>query len=81
MLKNIIRLEHSVGNKVYHFLCDNDSPLDHVKEALFQFTKYAGQIEDQMKTQQEQIKKAQEEKQKQQEEQQLEHPKVEAVNG
>lgn len=32
-------------------MCDQDSPLHHVKEALFQFQKYIGQIEDQVKAQ------------------------------
>jgi len=49
MLKNISKLELKVGEKVYQFLCDNDSPLNDVKEALFQFIKYCGQVEDQIK--------------------------------
>jgi hypothetical protein len=52
MLKNIVRLEHKVDNRIFHLLCDNDAPTGHVKEALFQFLKYIGQIEDQAKTQQ-----------------------------
>ena len=55
MLKNINRLEYVIEGKVYHFMCDMDSPLHNVKEALFQFIKYVGSIEDV-------IKKAQEEK-------------------
>lgn len=54
MLKNISRLEHKIGDRVYHLLCDNDSPLNEVKDALFQFLKYVGQIEDAVKAQQEQ---------------------------
>lgn len=56
MQKNICQLEAKVGEKVFHLLCDHDSPLGHVKEALFQFLKYIGQIEDQ-------AKKSEEEKQ------------------
>lgn len=52
MLKNISQLEHKIGDKVYHLFCDQDSPLDHVKEALFQFLKFVGQVEDQVKSQQ-----------------------------
>lgn len=46
MLKNITKLECAVNEKIYQFLCDQDSPIEHVKEALFQFGKYIGQIED-----------------------------------
>lgn len=51
MIKNICRLEHKVGEKIYQLLCDQDSPLGDVKEALFEFTKYVGKIEDQVKAQ------------------------------
>ena len=56
MLKNISRLENKINEKTYQFLCDMDSPLPEVKEALFQFVKYVGQIEDQIKAKQEQEK-------------------------
>lgn len=56
MLKNISRLENKINEKTYQFLCDMDSPLPEVKEALFQFIKYVGQIEDQIKAKQEQEK-------------------------
>jgi hypothetical protein len=46
MLKNITQLEAKVGEKLYHLCCDQDSPIEHVKQALFQFTKYIGQVED-----------------------------------
>jgi len=54
MLKNISKLECVVNEKPYQLLCDMDSPLECVKEALFQFQKYIGQVEDQVKAQQEQ---------------------------
>ena len=56
MLKNISQLESVIEGKVHHFLCDSDSPLTHVKEALFQFQKFVGQIEDNIKSQQEAAK-------------------------
>ncbi len=46
MLKNKTGLECLIGDKVYHFTCDTDSTLSHIKESLFQFMKYIGQIED-----------------------------------
>ncbi len=46
MLKNISRLEAKVGEKLIHLFCDQDTTLDHIKEALFQFSKFIGQIED-----------------------------------
>ena len=52
MIKNLCSLEHTVGDRVYRLLCDNDSPLNDIKEVLFQFQKYIGQIEDQVKAQQ-----------------------------
>lgn len=53
MLKNLAQLEHMIENKVCRFICDNDTPLHIIKESLFQFQKYIGQIEDQAKKQQE----------------------------
>ncbi len=51
MLKNIVKLEFQVAEKIYQFICDNDSPLEHVKEALFQCQKLVGQMEDNAKAQ------------------------------
>ena len=53
MLKNISQLTHKIGEKSYHLLADMDSPLNDVKEAILQFLKYVGQIEDAIKAQQE----------------------------
>jgi hypothetical protein len=50
MHTNISKLHIKLGEKDYIFLCDIDSPLDAVKEALFQFQKYIGQFEDSIKT-------------------------------
>ncbi len=52
MLKNLAQLEHIVENKVCRFICDNDTSIAAAKEALFQFSKYLGQIEDAAKAQQ-----------------------------
>jgi hypothetical protein len=51
ILKNITKLEIEIAGKMYHLLCDQDSPIEHVKESLFQFLKYVGQIEDAIKQQ------------------------------
>ena len=62
MLSNISKLQVQVDNKIYQLLCDSDSPLPSVKEALFQFQKYVGQVEDQIKVNEEANKKVEEEK-------------------
>lgn len=54
MLRNLTQLEHIVENKICRFICDNDTPLNIAKEALFQFQKYIGQIEDMAKKNQQQ---------------------------
>lgn len=59
MLKNLSRLEHVIENKVYHFVCDMDSPLNQIKDSLFQFIKYVGQVEDSLKKQHEEAQKPQ----------------------
>jgi len=51
MLKNIARLEIIIAEKAYHLTCENDSPIEHIKEALFQFQKYIGSVEDNVKAQ------------------------------
>ena len=37
MIKSITRLEHKVGERVYHFLCDQDAPVGEVHDALCAF--------------------------------------------
>ena len=49
MLSQLSKLEYKIADKVYHFMCDQDAPLEHVKECLFQFSKYIGQVEDTIK--------------------------------
>ncbi len=46
MISNKTQLAFTVGSRVYNFLADADSPLNEAKEALFQFIKFIGQIED-----------------------------------
>lgn len=61
MIKNISRLEAIIDGKVCHFTCDCDTSTVIVKEALFQFLKCIGQLEDA-------AAKAQQQKQDQKEE-------------
>lgn len=56
MLKNLVGLECKIEERIVKFICDNDCPISHLKEALFQFQKYIGQIEDMAKAKQEQEK-------------------------
>jgi len=37
MIKSITRLEYKIGDRVYHFLCDQDSPIGEVHDALCAF--------------------------------------------
>jgi hypothetical protein len=60
MIKNLVRLEVMIGDKIYHLTCDPDSPIESLKEALFQFQRHVGQIEDNIKTHQEKLKAEQE---------------------
>ncbi len=53
MLKNCTRLECVVNDKTAHFYCDTDTPLEVAKEMIFQFQRYVGNIEDQVKAAQE----------------------------
>lgn len=53
MLKQVSQLKFIVDGKEHTYMCESDSQLMHCKEALFQFQKYIGQIEDQVKAQQE----------------------------
>ncbi len=69
MLKNMLKLEVKVEGRDYILYFENESPLVCIKEALFQYQKYLGQIEDQIKKQQEQQEQHRiEEEQKKQEE-------------
>lgn len=69
MLKVIAKFEAVVNEKVGHFLLDQDTPLNVAKEMCFQFIKFLGQIEDEVKRKQEEETKAKSEE------------KIEALNG
>jgi len=45
MLKNVARLEHVIGSRIFHFLCDPDSPLNEVRDALAVFNEYVDKVE------------------------------------
>ena len=49
MLKNITRIEHKIGDRLYHLTCDQDSPISEVKDALCQFMGQVTQIENRIK--------------------------------
>ena len=53
MLKNLVQLDHKIGENTYQFLCQNTAPLHEIKDALCQFMKYVGNIEDQVRANQE----------------------------
>jgi hypothetical protein len=56
MLTTSAKLEIKINEKNFQFFTDNDAPLSDVKEALFQFLKYVGQVEDAVKSQQDKAK-------------------------
>jgi len=37
MFKSIVKLEHKIGERIYSFTCDNDSPLGEAHDALAKF--------------------------------------------
>ena len=49
MLKNITRLETTVGEKTGHLYLDNDTPIPVVKEMLVQFLSFVSNIETEAK--------------------------------
>lgn len=60
MIKNMVKLEHTVNGKTYQFLSENDAPLNDVKDALLKVTAYVSRIDDQIKEAQEKMKADQE---------------------
>lgn len=46
MLKNISRLKVEIEGKEHLYMCDQDTTLAHVKEALVKFLNYIGKIEE-----------------------------------
>lgn len=53
MMKNLTGLECKVDDRIIKLICDFDCPTTHLKEALFQFSKFIGQIDDAAKAKQE----------------------------
>lgn len=45
MLKNLTQLETIIEGKTYRLMCETDSPLSHVKDALCQFIHYCQNVE------------------------------------
>ena len=62
MIKNIAKFETEIEDRTYQLLCELDSPIGHAKEFVFQFLKYLGQVEDNLKAQMEELKAKKEEK-------------------
>jgi len=52
MTDNEYKLEYKIGEKSFFFTCDKDSPIGHVKDALFKLIQYVGQVEDKIVVQQ-----------------------------
>jgi hypothetical protein len=52
MLSNLSMLKCKVNGNDYQFLCDCNSPTGEIKEALFQFVKFVGKVEDAANSQQ-----------------------------
>lgn len=74
MFQAIAKLEVIIENKAYHFFCDSNSTIEHVKEALFQIQKIVAGIEDQIRAAQEVAKRAEEEANPSQEAPAIEEP-------
>ncbi len=72
MLKNLSGLECQVEERIINLTCDYDCPIPHLKEAIFQFSKFVGQIEDAAKA-----KQAEENKKNETEQVPIEEPKPE----
>lgn len=51
MLKNVSRFEHKIGDRIYHLICEMDSPIEDVKTALHQFMGHIEFIEKKTKQQ------------------------------
>lgn len=51
-MKNLTTIDIEIADRKYQFMCDPESPLGHVKEALFQLMKRVGKVEDDLLMQQ-----------------------------
>ena len=62
MLKNIVRLESIIQDRIGHFLLDNDCPIEIAEKMILEFLQYIGQIKANVKAQQDAAKAEQENK-------------------
>jgi hypothetical protein len=53
MLKNFHQVEIEIFGKAMKFMCEMGSEFNHIKEGLFQFQKFFGNMEDQTRAQME----------------------------
>ncbi len=44
MFKAIVKLEHKIGERIYSFTCDNDSPLGEAHDALAKFKSHVVEL-------------------------------------
>lgn len=44
MFKSIVKLEHKIGERIYSFTCDNDSPLGEAHDALAKFKSHVVEL-------------------------------------
>ncbi len=51
MLKNLVRLESIVNEKVGHLLLENDCPIEVAEHMLLEFLQYLGKLKEQAKAQ------------------------------
>lgn len=51
MLKILARLEHKIGDRVFHLMCDQDAPIEDVRNALFHFSQHLATVETNAKNQ------------------------------
>jgi len=70
MIKNLAGLECKIENEIIKVICGSQCPLTHLKEAMFQFLKHIGQIEDA-------ARQAEENKKNEEAQVQIEEPKPE----
>jgi len=49
MIKQMVKLEHKIGDRAYYLFCDSDSPTIEIKEALSKFTAVVVNVEEKAK--------------------------------
>lgn len=76
MLTQVSRLEHVIDGKVFHFYCEQNIPTEMAKQALFEYLKLIGKIEDAHKEMLEAKKKEEAEKASQSESQTSGHEPI-----